>query len=83
MYIGQMELWFKNAALLNGHTEENAIKEIIEKNAMTFGFIQILCVVWAVPIGKNKKIVETKKNFLTVGLQAAFIGCKPFILNNW
>ena len=55
MYIGQMELWFKNAALLNGHTEENAIKEIIEKNAMTFGFIQILCVVWAVPIGKNKK----------------------------
>ena len=48
-----MELWFKNAALLNGHTEENAIKEIIEKNAMTFGFIQILCVVWAVPIGKN------------------------------
>jgi len=64
MYIGQMELWFKNAALLNGYTEENAIKEIIEKNAMTFGFIQILCVVWAVPIGYvlDRKLTECKKN---------------------
>ena len=52
MYIGQMSLWFKNAALQNEITEEDEIKDIIEHNTMVFGFIQILCFVWAVPIGK-------------------------------
>ena len=47
-----MSLWFKNAALQNEITEEDEIKDIIEHNTMVFGFIQILCFVWAVPIGK-------------------------------
>ena len=61
-----MSLWFKNAALLNGFTEELDIKDIIEKNAATFGFIQVLCVVWALPIGKllilNAGQTRTKKS---------------------
>lgn len=62
MYIGQMSLWFKNAALQNEITEEDEIKDIIEHNTMVFGFIQILCFVWAVPIGfvLDRKLLECK-----------------------
>ena len=40
---------------------------------MTFGFIQILCVVWAVPIGKNhRKLSGRKIPYLNFELQAAY-----------
>ena len=64
MYIGQMSLWFTNAAKLNGITEENDIKALVEKNVMIFGFIQILCVVWAYPIGwvLDRRLDDCKPN---------------------
>lgn len=52
MYIGQMSLWFTNAAKLNQITDEDEIKELVETQVEIFGFIQILCVVWAYPIGQ-------------------------------
>ena len=52
MYIGQMSMWFTNAALRNDIKEEEDIKDLVEHNTMLFGFIQILCFVWAAPIGK-------------------------------
>jgi len=66
MYIGQMSIWFTNAAKLQDPpiTDEQEIKMIVEDNARTFGFIQILCVVWAVPIGYvlDRKLDQCKKN---------------------
>ena len=66
MYIGQMSIWFTNAAKLQDPpiTDEQEIKMIVEDNARTFGFIQILCVVWAVPIGYvlDRKLDKCKKN---------------------
>ena len=43
MYIGQMSIWFTNAAKLQDPpiTDEQEIKMIVEDNARTFGFIQI------------------------------------------
>ena len=65
MYIGQMSIWFTNAAKLQDPpiTDEQEIKMIVEDNARTFGFIQILCVVWAVPIGYvlDRKLDKCKK----------------------
>ena len=52
MYIGQMSLWFTNAAKLNNITEEDDIQDLVDDQAQIFGFIQILCVVWAYPIGE-------------------------------
>ena len=51
MYIGQMDLWFTNAAKMNGVTEEADIQLVLDEQSQIFGFIQILCVVWAYPIG--------------------------------
>ena len=66
MYIGQMSIWFTNAAKLQDPpiTDEQEIKMIVEDNARTFGFIQILCVVWAVPIGYvlDRKLDKCRKN---------------------
>jgi len=52
MYIGQMDLWFTNAAKMNGVTEEADIQLVLDEQSQIFGFIQILCVVWAYPIGQ-------------------------------
>jgi len=52
MYIGQMSLWFTNAAILNGINEEDEIQDLVDNQAQIFGFIQVLCVVWALPIGQ-------------------------------
>ena len=61
-----MSIWFTNAAKLQDPpiTDEQEIKMIVEDNARTFGFIQILCVVWAVPIGYvlDRKLDQCKKN---------------------
>lgn len=66
MYIGQMSIWFTNAAKLQDPpiNDEKEIKEIVEQNARIFGFIQILCIVWALPIGKvlDRKLDDCKKN---------------------
>ena len=59
MYIGQMSLWFTNAAKMNGITEDEEIQDLIDNQAQIFGFIQILCVVWAYPIGKNFSYVKS------------------------
>ena len=59
MYIGQMDLWFTNAAKMNGVTEEADIQLVLDEQSQIFGFIQILCVVWAYPIGKNYPYVKS------------------------
>ena len=51
MYIGQMSLWFRNAGKLTGMDNEADLAELYDNQTMIFGFIQILCVVWAAPIG--------------------------------
>jgi MFS family permease len=86
MYIGQMPIWFTNAALIHNDkisssgedscewTEENPddnciwnekrIDDIVKENVMIFGFMQILCVVWAPFIGYvlDKKLTNCKPN---------------------
>ena len=47
-----MSLWFTNAAILNGINEEEEIQDLVDNQAQIFGFIQVLCVVWALPIGE-------------------------------
>ena len=61
-----MSIWFTNAARLQDPpiTDEQEINEIVQDNTRIFGFIQILCVVWAVPIGYvlDRKLDSCKKN---------------------
>ena len=71
MYIGQMPLWFTNAAVIHNDKiegddpcvwsednpddncvwDENKMGEVVKDYVMIFGFMQILCVVWAPLIG--------------------------------